>query len=60
MSIEERKLLLTVGRIVGRVQVDRDPSGAVAKPATMALDHRIRKRFAEPVQFAPINAVLET
>jgi hypothetical protein len=35
MAVEEAQLLLAVGRIGGRVQVDRDPPGPSVEPAAM-------------------------
>ena len=45
VPVEERELLRAVGRIIGRVEIDRDAPGAPMEPLPMALDHA-RGEFA--------------
>ena len=43
VSVEQRKLLASVGRVVGRVQIDRDPAHPPAQPSAMTLDEEGRE-----------------
>ena len=43
MAVEEAELLLAMGRIVGRIQVECDATGAAPEPTAMVLDDQIRQ-----------------
>jgi hypothetical protein len=59
VTVEEGQLLRTVGRVVGRVEVDRDPLDHAPQTPAVPLDHRLGERHAHPVQIRPIERVLE-
>jgi hypothetical protein len=59
VAVEETELLLAVRRIVGRVQVERDPPGAAVEPAPMVRDHGPGQVLPHADQLAPADPVLE-
>ncbi len=50
MAVPEGQLLRAVGRVVGRVQIDRDALRPPVQPASVPRDHRVGQRRAHPVQ----------
>ena len=50
VPIEEAELLLPVGGIVGRIQVDGDAAGAAPEPRVMVLDHQVGQ--ARPARYS--------
>jgi hypothetical protein len=54
-----RELLLTVRRVVGGIQVDRNPGGAPVQPAPLLGDHRVGQRVRHVAQSRPPDGVLE-
>ena len=59
MPVEEGELLLSVGGVVGRVDVDRDAAGAALESGAMVLDDQIGQSHTGQVQRGPIDGVLE-
>ena len=59
MPVEEAELLLAVGRIVGRIEVDRDAPGPALEPRAMLLDHEIGQPDARQIERLPPHGVLE-
>jgi len=59
IAVEKGELLRSVGGILGRVEIDRDPSGFAPQSAAMAFDDRTGERFADAKKFLGANAVLE-
>ena len=60
VAVEERELLLAVGGIVGRIEVDRDESHAVAEPlAVVGQDGRRPTARPEPIQVGAAHRILE-
>ena len=52
MPVEEGELLRAVGRVIGGVEVDRDPPGAPMEPLPMAVDHGRGEFAAHRVEHA--------
>jgi hypothetical protein len=59
VAVEERELLLAVGGVVGRIEIDRDPRGAPAEPTAMRLDHGVGQHVGHVAQLRPAQRVLE-
>ncbi|MDA1093883.1 MAG: hypothetical protein O3A25_11545 [Acidobacteria bacterium] len=59
VPVEERQLLSAMGRIVGGVEIDRDPPGLPAAPPPMPLDHAHRQLARQPIEGGPPHVVLE-
>ena len=59
MPVEEGELLGAVRRVVGRIQVDRDPPRPPVQPALMPLDDPHRQLASQLVEGGPADAVLE-
>ena len=59
VPVEEGELLLSVGGVVGRVDVDRDAAGAALESGAMVLDDQIGQSHTGQVQRGPIDGVLE-
>ena len=59
VTVEEGQLLGAVGRVIGRIQIDRDPLGLALQPSAMALDHGLGERDPHPVQIRSIERILE-
>lgn len=59
VSIEERELLRTMGRIVGRIQINRDKARAAAKSPGVVTDNGIRKPVRHHQQVARRRHVLK-
>jgi hypothetical protein len=59
VAIEQGQLLIAVGRVVGRIQVDGDASGFAAEPLAMSLDDEIGKCGPESIQGQGTDRVLE-
>ena len=50
MAVEEGELLLAVGGIRGRVQIDGDAPGAPVQPLPVLGDHQLGQAVAQPHQ----------
>ena len=59
VPVEEAELLLPVGGIVGRIEVDRDAAGAAPEPRAMVLDDEVGQPEARQVELLPPHGVLE-
>jgi hypothetical protein len=59
VAVEERELLLAVGRIVRRIEVDRDQADGVAEPLPVERQDRIGDGQAEAIQVGTPDGVLE-
>ena len=59
MPVEEAELLLPMGGIVGRIQVDRDAAGPAPEPRPMVLDDQIGQPDARQIERLPPDGVLE-
>ena len=59
VAIEEGQLLGAVGRIVGRIQIDRDTSGSAPQTTAMPFDHAVGQRFAHAKQLFAIPAIFK-
>ena len=59
MAIEEGELLLPVGGIVGRIEVDRDAPGPAPEPRAMVLDDQVGQPEAGQIELLPPHRVLE-
>ena len=59
VPVEEGELLGAVRRVVGRIQVDRDPPRPPVQPALMPLDDPHRQLASQLVEGGPADAVLE-
>ncbi len=59
MPVEERELLLAVGGIVGRIEIDGDAPGTPVEPTAMLLDHGVGQPVCHVAQFAWTDVVLE-
>ena len=59
MAVVEGELLLAVGRIIGRVHVDRDPPRLSAQAPAVMLQHRVGERVGHAEQIRSPNAILE-
>ena len=59
MAVEERQLLLAVGGVVGRVEVDGDLRGAPLARPPLLLDHSVGQRVGHIPQLGPAHRVLE-
>ena len=53
VAVEERELLLAVGRVVGGVQVDRDAGRPALEPPPLGLDHRVGQHVRHVAQRRP-------
>ena len=60
MTVEQRVLLRTVGRVIGRVQIDRDALGSTMKPLALTLDHHVGQSVAHSVEILAADRVLES
>ena len=59
VTVEAGQLLRTMGRIVRRVQIDRDPLCLALQAPAMPLDHSVGQRNPHPQQIRPIKGVLK-
>ena len=59
MPIEEAELLLAVGGIVGRIEVDGNAPGATPEPRAKLLDDEVGQPGARQVDCLPPHGVLE-
>ena len=59
VAIEEGELLLAAGRVVGRIEVDRDARGLALEPSAMVLDDRVGQPVPHREQLAPPHGILE-
>ncbi len=59
MAIEEGELLSAVGRIVGGVEIDRDPRDLALQASAVPLDHGLGQCDPHPVQIRTIQGILE-
>ena len=59
MPVEKTQLLATVGRIMGRIQIDGDVSHLALTPS-VSLDDRFRQCFGHPQKFAGTNGVFKS
>ena len=59
MPVEEGELLAAVRRVVGRIQVDRDPPRPPVQPVLMPLDDPHRQLARQLVESGPADTVLE-
>jgi len=59
VAIEEGELLLPVGGIVGRIEVDRDAPGPAPEPRAMVLDDQVGQPEAGQIELLPPHRVLE-
>ena len=59
VAIEEGQLLLAVGRIVGRIEVDRDARGPAFEPSAMVRDDGVGQPLPHREQLAPPHGILE-
>ena len=60
VAIEEGQLLLVVGRVVGRIEIDRDAGGPALEPAAMVLDDGIGQHLPHREPLAPPHGILES
>ena len=59
VAVEERELLLPVGRIVGRIEIDRDEPHARAQARVVVAQHGVGHSRPQPVEVGPAHGVLE-
>ena len=59
MPVEEAELLLPMGGIVGRIEVDRDAAGTAPEPRAMVLDDEVGQPDARQIEGLPPHGVLE-
>jgi hypothetical protein len=58
-TIEETELLRAMGRIVGRIELDRDHARLATAPIPVVLDHGIHEDVVEQPQVLRLEVVLE-
>ncbi len=59
MAVEERELLLAMGGVVRRIEIDRDAPGAAAKAGAVLPDHEVCQRVPQPGQRQRAKRILE-
>jgi hypothetical protein len=59
MAVEEGELLLPVRRIVGRIEIDGDASGAPLAPHSMLRDDEIGQRVSQAGERQWADGILE-
>ena len=59
MAVEEGELLRAVGRVIGGIEIDRDPACAAMQPLLVPLDHARRQLAAHRVEGLTGHAVFE-
>src|SRR6266704_2522512 len=60
VAVEERKLLLAVGGVVGGIQIDRDPPDAPVQAPPLLRDHGVGQHVRHGAQFSRAHGVLES
>jgi hypothetical protein len=59
VPVEERELLLTVGRVVGRIQVERDACGAPVQAPPLLRDHGVGEHVGHGAQLPRAHRIFE-
>jgi hypothetical protein len=59
VAVEERELLLAMGGVVRRIEIDRDAPGAAAKGGAVLPDHEVCQRVPQPGQRQRAKRILE-
>lgn len=59
VAVEERELLGTVGRVVGRIQIDGDPATLPAQSEAVMIDDRVQQGQPEPDEISAAEPVLK-
>jgi hypothetical protein len=59
VAVEEGQLLLPVGRVVGRIEIDRDEPHALAQALAVVGEHRVGQHGAQLIEVGAGHGVLE-
>jgi hypothetical protein len=59
VAVEERELLLAMGGVVRRIEIDRDAAGAAAQPGAVLPDDEVRQRMPQPRQRPRADRILD-